>query len=85
MDRHGELGRRTHKIAIVEPMGEKVTHFQRERQTWQNNRAKIDKETEGIVWLIARFLHWLMWLIPNPIDQNPWAHWRSPMDMMRQS
>ena len=27
-----------------------------------------------------------MWesLIPNPIDQNPWAHWRSPMDMMRQ-
>ena len=19
-----------------------------------------------------------------PIDQNPWAHWRSPMDMMRQ-
>jgi hypothetical protein len=65
MDRHGELGRRTHKIAIVEPMGEKVTHFQRERQTWQNNRAKIDKETEGIVWLIARFLHWLMWLTPT--------------------
>src|SRR5215831_976643 len=24
------------------------------------------------------------YLIPNPIDQNPWAHWRSPMDMMRQ-
>jgi hypothetical protein len=23
-------------------------------------------------------------LIPDPIDQNPWAHWRSPMDMMRQ-
>ena len=23
-------------------------------------------------------------LIPNPIDQNSWAHWRSPMDMMRQ-
>src|SRR5215831_3731917 len=23
-------------------------------------------------------------LIPNPIDQNPWAHWHSPMDMMRQ-
>src|SRR5262249_21093554 len=23
-------------------------------------------------------------LIPNPIDQNPRAHWRSPMDMMRQ-
>jgi hypothetical protein len=23
-------------------------------------------------------------VIPNPNDQNPWAHWRSPMDMMRQ-
>ncbi len=23
-------------------------------------------------------------LIPSPIDQNPWAHWRNPMDMMRQ-
>jgi len=23
-------------------------------------------------------------LIPSPTDQNPWAHWRSPMDMMRQ-
>jgi hypothetical protein len=23
-------------------------------------------------------------LIPSPIDQNPGAHWRSPMDMMRQ-
>jgi hypothetical protein len=22
-------------------------------------------------------------LIPNPIDQNPCAHWRNPMDMMR--
>jgi len=23
-------------------------------------------------------------LIPNPIDQNSCAHWRNPMDMMRQ-
>jgi hypothetical protein len=23
-------------------------------------------------------------LIPNPLDQNPWAHWRNPMDMIRQ-
>jgi hypothetical protein len=22
-------------------------------------------------------------LIPSPIDQNPCAHWRNPMDMMR--
>jgi hypothetical protein len=28
---------------------------------------------------------WGRWVrVPNPIDQNPWAHWRSPMDMMRQ-
>jgi len=27
---------------------------------------------------------WADRLIPNPNDQNPWAHWRSPMDMMRQ-
>jgi ABC-type uncharacterized transport system substrate-binding protein len=26
----------------------------------------------------------MLGLIPSPIDQNPWAHWRSPMDMMRQ-
>src|SRR5262245_41090190 len=26
----------------------------------------------------------IVWSYPNPIDQNPWAHWRSPMDMMRQ-
>jgi hypothetical protein len=24
------------------------------------------------------------WFIPSPIDQNRCAHWRSPMDMMRQ-
>ena len=23
-------------------------------------------------------------LIPSPIDQNRWAHWRNPMDMIRQ-
>ena len=23
-------------------------------------------------------------LIPSPTDQNPWAHWRNAMDMMRQ-
>ena len=23
-------------------------------------------------------------LIPSPIDQNPCAHWRNPMDMIRQ-
>ena len=23
-------------------------------------------------------------VIPSPADQNPWAHWRSPMDMILQ-
>jgi hypothetical protein len=23
-------------------------------------------------------------IIPSPIDQNPCAHWRNPIDMMRQ-
>ena len=23
-------------------------------------------------------------LLPNPIDQNLWAHWRNPMDMIFQ-
>ena len=48
-------------------------------------------------YLVGLLWHWLLnsdipsylggavgGLIPNPIDQNPWAHWRSPMDMMRQ-
>ena len=26
----------------------------------------------------------VMHLIPSPIDQNRWAHWRNPMDMIRQ-
>ena len=29
-------------------------------------------------------LHEFYDLIPSPIDQNPCAHWRNPMDMMRQ-
>src|SRR5262249_37516120 len=33
---------------------------------------------------VPQFARAGVWLIPNPIDQNPWAHWRSPMDMMRQ-
>src|SRR5262249_48981138 len=32
----------------------------------------------------SRSLNLRIGIIPNPIDQNPWAHWRSPMDMMRQ-
>jgi hypothetical protein len=28
--------------------------------------------------------HLLRRLIPSPSDQNLWAHWRKPMDMMRQ-
>jgi predicted phage-related endonuclease len=35
---------------------------------------------------IAQVQHnmWVTHLIPSPIDQNSCAHWRNPMDMMRQ-
>jgi hypothetical protein len=44
------------------------------------NRVNADSEMK----LIGRWFSTSISLIPNPIDQNPWAHWRSPMDMMRQ-
>jgi hypothetical protein len=36
-------------------------HCQRELQTWRHNRTLIDFYTEGIVWVVGRALHWLMW------------------------
>ena len=53
-------------------MGKKVTHLQRERQTWQNDRAKIDEETQGIVWLVATLLHLLLWLTPPQLAFTRW-------------
>src|SRR5215831_4076923 len=34
--------------------------------------------------LISSGPRWSGPLIPSPTDQNRWAHWRNPMDMMRQ-
>jgi hypothetical protein len=39
-------------------------HCQRERQEWRKNRVKINSNTEGIVWVIGRCLHRLMWFTP---------------------
>jgi hypothetical protein len=41
-----------------------VIYFQRERQTWRTDQAKINSNTEGIVWVTGRCLHRLMWFTP---------------------
>jgi hypothetical protein len=44
--------------------------------------ARMNKEVPMLEnWTV---LSALAALIPIRTDQNPWAHWRSPMDMMRQ-
>jgi hypothetical protein len=45
-------------------------------------RQAADNFLGGFAPIVRKFI--LPALIPNPIDQNPWTHWRSPMDMMRQ-
>ena len=49
-------------------------------------QAGEDRRVEaGIVELDRKIVAaFLAGLIPMSIDQNPCAHWRSPMDMMRQ-
>jgi hypothetical protein len=51
--------------------------FELYRQLEQELRASFEQQ---LPYQVARASR----VIPNPIDQNPWAHWRSPMDMMRQ-
>src|SRR5262244_3990883 len=58
-------------------------------KAWEvDERALLRAEDEGMGGGEHAHLHKVQaaldHLIPNPIDQNPWAHWRSPMDMMRQ-
>jgi hypothetical protein len=45
--------------------------------------ATLKHTIADFVPIAARLLNFLH-LIPSPIDQNPCAHWRNPMDMMRQ-
>ena len=55
--------------------------------TWQHHHLIIASTTVSIIqWhMISGVVdQYGKALIPNPNDQNPWAHWRSPMDMMRQ-
>src|SRR6516165_10563023 len=47
-----------------------------------DRRLRIEEGAEGREFAIEQVVYDPV--IPNPIDQNPWAHWRSPMDMMRQ-
>ena len=46
--------------------------------------ALVASNPNIIVTTGGRVVPVFMRLIPVPIDQNPCAHWRSPMDMMRQ-
>jgi hypothetical protein len=47
----------------------------KENKCDQRHKKKCDKElSHGSLYCK---------LIPSPIDQNPCAHWRNPMDMMR--
>src|SRR5262249_5180755 len=48
------------------------------------SRSTTDLLVTSFVMTHSFSLHHFARIIPNPIDQNPWAHWRSPMDMMRQ-
>ncbi len=36
-------------------------------QDWRNDRAKINSDTKGTVWLIGRCLHQLLWLTPTQL------------------
>src|SRR6266436_6903585 len=50
-------------------------YFQRELQDWRYKRAKINLNTEGIVWLIGTFLHRSLWATPTQ-----WAFTLLPED-----
>src|SRR5262245_47395201 len=42
-------------------------YFQRERQRWRDELAKINEIKEGIVRMVGKFLHWLMWATPSQL------------------
>ena len=42
-------------------------YFQRERQLWRDNLAKINEIKEGIVGVVGKFLHRLMWATPSQL------------------
>ena len=46
-------------------------------------RDNIAREDSPVTANLKRAGAIIIGLIPRLLDQNPWAHWRSPIDMMR--
>jgi hypothetical protein len=44
-----------------------VIYFERERQRWRDELAKINEIKEGIVRVVGKFLHRLMWATPTKL------------------
>ena len=53
--------------AHVGSRGIKVIYFERERQRWRDELAKINEIKEGIVRVVGKFLHRLMWATPTKL------------------
>src|SRR5262249_18962041 len=62
--------------------------FLTDAEVYLRAAQKLDQSADGLAsspqYYLACHLEEMDLCLPNPIDQNPWAHWRSPMDMMRQ-
>ena len=79
-----------HRVRVREFLGA-LTYRARGRpkviQFWRmqaevNPSRDLMKDIAAVEWLTLAVA--VRRLIPGPIDQNPCAHWRNPMDMMRQ-
>jgi molybdate transport repressor ModE-like protein len=44
----------------------------------------LDRSADGAALTVYGQALVMRGIIPSPIDQNRWAHWRNPMDMIRQ-
>jgi hypothetical protein len=47
-----------------------VIYFERERQRWRDELAKINEIKEGIVRVVGKFLHRLLWATPTKLAFN---------------
>ena len=78
------IGAAWHETPAMLKMVRLGEHIQGQRSTTRFQRSQrfcgVYGRMSGTIWANSP----VTTLIPNPIDQNPWAHWRSPMDMMRQ-
>jgi hypothetical protein len=52
-------------------------HLEPGLEKWRCQRAKIDEETKGIVWVVGRILHRCLWVSPTQ-----WASFALPEDRL---